>query len=456
MKKFDLIVIGGGSGGVATANRAASYGARVALFEKSQMGGTCVNVGCVPKKIMWTAAHLRTCIDDAVDYGFQVNTGYHDWNDLKRKRDAYIEKLNQGYENGLNKNNVTIIRAHAKFVDKNTVIANSQSYFAPKIIIAVGGRPIYPDIKGTEYGIDSDQFFGLHEIPKRIAIVGGGYIAVEIGGLLRSLGSDVTLIVRKQKILNKFDSILSDNLMSQMKLDGIKIEKEKTIQHLDKQVDGTIDVHLKNPQVLEKFDTLMWAIGRKPNTDILDVAAAGLKTNGDGSITVNKYQETNVEGIFALGDIIKNFELTPVAIAAGRRLSDRLFGDKPQSYLDYENIPSIVFSHPPIGTVGLTEKQAIDKFGISNIRVYETKFTPMYHAFSAKKSTSVMKLVVEKSKEEILGIHMIGIGSDEMLQGFAVALKMGATKADFDNTVALHPTAAEEMVTMKESRDAQL
>ncbi len=456
MENFDLIVIGGGSGGVATANRAASYGAKVALFEKNRMGGTCVNVGCVPKKIMWTAANLKHSIQEAVDYGFSVSLLGHEWNNLKSKRDGYIARLNKGYETGLDKNKVSIIRGQACFLSSQIVEALGRKYTAKHIVIAVGGRPITPNIFGSELGINSDDFFALEKLPSKIAIVGGGYIAVEIGGLLKSLGSKVSLIIRKEKILGYFDTILRNNLTLQMQAGGIRIENNTKVNRLEKLDDGRIKVTLNNGKNPQEFDQVLWAIGRKPNTDRLNINLTGLKINPDGSIPTDQYQETNVKGLYALGDIIKNFELTPVAIAAGRRLADRLFGSRPDSRLIYENIPSVVFSHPPLGTVGLTENEGIRKYGISNIRVYETQFTPMHYAFSDKKSISAMKLVVLGEEEKVIGIHILGIGSDEMLQGFAVAMKMGATKKDFDDTIALHPTAAEELVTMKQSRNAQL
>ncbi|MAW33698.1 MAG: glutathione-disulfide reductase [Proteobacteria bacterium] len=455
MKKYDLLVIGGGSGGVATANRAASYGAKVALFEEKKMGGTCVNVGCVPKKIMWSAASLQHSLEDSINYGFNTQFNSLDWMQLKSNRDAYISKLNSGYEKGLTGNGVSLIRSHASFVENNIIEEDGGLYTADHLVIAVGGRPIIPDLKGSNLGIDSDSFFDLSECPKKIAIVGGGYIAVEIGGLLKSLGSEVTLIIRRKTILTNFDKMLSENLMSQMKADGIEILDENKVCSLEHQSNGNIKIWLDNKTSINNFTNLMWAIGRRPNTDRLNISKTSLKIREDGTIPTNKYQETNVKGLYALGDIIKKVELTPVAIAAGRRLADRLFGGETNSHLEYENVPSIVFSHPPVGTVGLTEKEAVEKFGISDVRIYESTFTPMYYAFSEKKKSSSMKLVVKGEDEKIVGIHLIGVGSDEMLQGFAVALKMGATKKHFDNTVALHPTASEELVTMKKAREAQ-
>ncbi len=452
LTEFDLLVIGGGSGGVATANRAASYGANVGIFEKNRLGGTCVNVGCVPKKIMWTAASLRHNIDESIDYGFNCEIKGHNWNLLKNKRDAYIKKLNEGYEGGLKSNKVTVFNSFAKFVEPKVIMADNNLFTAKHIVLAVGGKPIIPDIPGCDHGITSDDFFNLSSCPEKIVIVGGGYIAVEIGGLLHSLGTEVTLVIRKNSLLTNFDEIIRDNLMLQMQNTGINIERETEIQNITENKNRNLDISLKSGKKITEVDTLLWATGREPNTNGIGIPKSGVIVNPDGSIPTNKFQETNVKGIYALGDIVRKFELTPVAIAAGRRLADRLFGGEKDRHLEYTDIPSIVFSHPPIGTVGLTEQQAVKAFGPDQINVYETKFTPMHFAFSQEKVPSVMKLVVCGEEEKIIGIHLMGIGSDEMLQGFAVSLKMGATKRDFDNTVALHPTAAEELVTLKNSR----
>ena len=455
MYNFDLLVIGGGSGGVAAANRAAMHGAKVALFEKGRMGGTCVNVGCVPKKLLWTAANLKHDLLDAAGWGFDVEVKSHSWRKLKEARDKYIKNLNGLYTRGLNGNGVTIIPTHARFKDKKIVEASGDSYTAPNIIIAVGGRPKTPLIPGNELGIVSDDIFSLQSVPASIAIIGGGYIAVEIAGVLRSLGSKVTIVIRKQKVLNNFDHLLSDMVMEQMSADGINIIKGSNVTSLQES-QLKILVNLDVTKQTRSFDSVMWAIGRQPNTDQINIEKTGVKLKQNGDILTSEGYETNEKGIFGIGDITGNFELTPVAIASGRRLSDRLFGGKSDNYLDYANIPSVVFSHPPIGTVGLTEKEAVDKFGSKQIKVYESKFTPMQYAFNARQPKSAMKLIVSGKEEKIVGIHLIGFGSDEMLQGFAVAIKMGATKKSFDDTVALHPTVAEELVTMKQARDSKV
>jgi glutathione reductase (NADPH) len=453
MKHYDLLVIGGGSGGVATANRAASYGAKVALFEAGRMGGTCVNVGCVPKKIMWAAASLNHAVEEAADYGFDTRPGRLDWPALKSRRDAYIERLNAGYEKGLSNSKVDTVRAYARFVEPKVVEADGERFGADHIVIAVGGHPNIPDIPGAEYGITSDGFFELEHQPQRVAVVGAGYTSVEFSGLLRALGADVTMLLRRDHFLHHFDKTLRDELMTQMEADGVHCIKHVTVMDIERS-DGKLKVELGNGDILEDLDTLIWAIGRAPSTDGLGIENTGVGMRANGSISVDRFQETNVPGLYAIGDVAGRFELTPVAIAAGRRLSDRLFGGKEGRYLAYENIPSVIFSHPPIGTVGLSELQAVEKLGVENVKVYETRFTPMYYAFAERKTTCTMKLIVTGADERIVGCHIIGLGADEMLQGFAVAVRMGATKQDFDDTVAIHPTGAEEMVTMRVARAA--
>ncbi len=453
MKRFDLLVIGGGSAGVATANRAASYGARVALFEAGRMGGTCVNVGCVPKKIMWTAATLHDAVEEAVDYGFAAHVGELNWPELKARRDAYVERLNGVYERGLANNKVEVVHAHARFVEPKIVEADGWRYSAEHIVIAVGGRPILPEVPGAELGITSNGFFELKEQPKRVMVVGSGYVSVEFGGLLHALGAEVSIALRRDRLLRDFDKMLQEELMKQMEADGVRFIKHVTIMDVQES-DAGLRVEFGNGEVHDGLDTLIWAVGRTPNTDRIGIEATGLALNSDGTIPVDRLQQTSVEGVYAIGDVIGKFELTPVAIAAGRRLADRLFGGQTGRHLEYENIPTVVFSHPPIGTVGLSEAQAVEHFGVDNVKVYESRFTPMYYAFSQRKPPCTMKLVVTLPDERIVGCHVIGLGADEMMQGFAVAVRMGATKKDFDDTVAIHPTGAEEMVTMRNARNA--
>jgi glutathione reductase (NADPH) len=452
-KHFDLLCIGGGSGGVATANRAASYGARVALVESGRMGGTCVNVGCVPKKIMWTAGQFAHAFEDAAGFGFSVTPHEFHWSRLKAARDIYVANLNGGYERNLRKNGVEIIGGRAKLTGPKSVEVAGETITADHILIAVGGRPKVPAIPGAELGITSDGFFELAEQPRRLAVVGAGYIAVEIGGLMRALGSEVTQCLRRDHFLHNFDRSLRTSLMEHMQADGIRFATHFTPARLER-IGGELWLHGEDGTKQGPFDAVMWAIGREPVTDALGLDAAGVATDERGCVPTDAFQDTNVAGIHAVGDVTGHDELTPVAIAAGRRLADRLFDGQSDRRLAYENIATVVFSHPPIGTVGLTEHDALARFG-PDTQVYETRFGPMSHAFVQRMVKTTMKLVVAGPEQRIVGCHVIGPGADEMMQGFAVAVRMGATKRDFDDTVAIHPTAAEELVTMKTARPAQ-
>lgn len=451
---FDLLTIGGGSGGVAVSNRAGSYGAKCLLIEKGRLGGTCVNVGCVPKKVMWNGAQLGHALKDAADYGWRVGTHEFDWATLKRERDGHVHDLNQGYARYLASNKVQVVQAEARFVGPKTVEADGQRYSADRVVIATGGHPIVPDLPGARRGISSDGFFELESRPRKVAIVGAGYIAAELAGVLNALGSEVTLVMRREQILMSFDPLLRDELMEQMRADGVQCLTGTQLLGLESDAGGRLTLLSSSSARLGGFDTVIWAIGRAPNTGSLELAATGLSTDECGYIGTDDYQETKVRGVYALGDVTGRLALTPVAIAAGRRLADRLFGGMQDRRLIYENIPTVVFSHPPIGTVGLSEPEAVLRFGAAAVKVYQTRFTPMYHAFTERKVKAAMKLVVAGPEEKVVGCHMIGPGADEMLQGFAVALHMGATKRDFDDTVAIHPTVAEELVTIRTPRAA--
>lgn len=448
-KHYDYLAIGGGSGGIASINRAAMYGQKCALIEAKYLGGTCVNVGCVPKKVMWHAAQIAEAIHlYGPDYGFDTTVNAFNWDVLVKNRSAYIDRIHQSYNNVLGKNKVDVIHGFARFVDAHTVEVNGETITADHIVIATGGRPTRPLIPGAEYGIDSDGFFALDGLPKRTAIVGAGYIAVEIAGVVNALGSETHLFVRKHAPLRSFDPLIFTTLVEVMKAEGPMLHTESAPQSVGKNADGSLTLHLTNGESYT-VDCLIWAIGREPATDNLNIEAAGVSKDERGFIKVDKYQNTNVPGVYAVGDNTGAVELTPVAVAAGRRLSERLFNNKPEEHLDYTNIPTVVFSHPPIGTVGLTEPQAREKFGDDQVKVYTSSFTAMYTAVTQHRQPCRMKLVCVGPEEKIVGIHGIGFGMDEMLQGFAVAVKMGATKRDFDNTVAIHPTASEEFVTMR-------
>ena len=454
-KHYDYIAIGGGSGGIASVNRAASYGKKCAIIEAKHLGGTCVNVGCVPKKVMFYGAQIAEAINHyAPDYGFDVDVKKFDFAKLVESRQAYISRIHTSYDNVLAKNNVDVIRGFAKFVNKNTLEVTFadgtiEQVTADHILIATGGRPSIPAVKGAEYGIDSNGVFALTELPKRAAVVGAGYIAVELAGVLNSLGVETHLFVRKHAPLRNFDPMMAETLLESMQQDGITLHTHAIPKEVVKNTDGSVTLNLEDGRE-QRVDCLIWAIGREPATDKINLQAVGVETNERGFIKVDKYQNTNVPGIYAVGDIIEGgIELTPVAVAAGRRLSERLFNNKPNEHLDYRLVPSVVFSHPPIGTVGLTEPQAIAQYGAENVKVYKSSFTSMYTAVTQHRQACRMKLVCVGKEEKIVGLHGIGFGVDEMIQGFAVAIKMGATKADFDNTVAIHPTGSEEFVTMR-------
>jgi glutathione reductase (NADPH) len=444
---FDLLVIGGGSGGIAHARRAAEYGAKAAVIESGRLGGTCVNVGCVPKKVMWFAANQAHQFDHAADYGFDISFDGHDWAVLKKSRDAYVRRLNGIYENNLGKSGVEVITGAAQFADAHTVTVSGRRYSADRIVIATGGRPMVPDVPGAGYGITSDDFFELEERPRRVIVAGSGYIAVELAGVLNGLGSEVCVVVRKDGILRSFDAMLGEQLMAAMERNGIEVETFIVPASLEKTAEGLV-LNSEDGSSFGPVDSVIWAIGRSPNTQDLGLDKAGLDTDESGFILTDKWQQTNVGNIFALGDVTGRAALTPVAIAAGRRLADRLYGGMSERFLDYRLIPTVIFSHPPIGTVGLTEAEARETYG-ETIKVYSSGFTPMYYALSEHKQRSVMKLITAGAEERVVGCHVIGEGADEMLQGFAVAIRMGATKSDFDDTVAIHPTNAEELVTMR-------
>ncbi|WP_423822483.1 glutathione-disulfide reductase [Salinisphaera sp. SPP-AMP-43] len=444
---YDLLVLGGGSGGIATARRAAAHGARVALVERGLLGGTCVNIGCVPKKVMWHAAEFAQHAAHAHHYGFDSVPREHDWTRLVDNRETYIRRLNGIYDRNLDKSGVTYIAGEGRFVDTHTVVVDGRQLSAEHVLIATGGKPRWPEIPGAALGTDSDGFFTWRERPQRVAIVGSGYIACELAGVLNALGSRVTLLLRKDHVLADFDAMLGETLIERMREAGIEIQMQRRTVELTETDDG-IQAVFDDGDTAGGFDELIWAIGREPAADTLGLEKIGLELNADGTVPADDWQDTPVEGIHALGDVTGRVELTPVAIAAGRRLADRLFGGMPERRLDYHNIPSVVFTHPPIGTVGLTEAEARREYGDAAVRIYTSHYVALYHGVLEDKTPSDMKLVCVGEDEKVVGAHVIGDGADEMTQGFAVAVKMGATKRDFDDTVAIHPTSAEEFVTM--------
>jgi glutathione reductase (NADPH) len=444
---FELICIGGGSGGLACAQRAAEYGAKAAVIEPHRLGGTCVNVGCVPKKVMWNAAGVAFALRDAGDYGFDVTAGGNDWPLLKRKRDAYVLRLNGIYERNLAAKGVAYIRGAARFLGQGAVEVNGERLTARHIVIATGGRAIVPDLPGADHGITSDGFFSLEQRPKRVAIVGSGYVSCELAGAFHELGSQVEMFIRKEHLLMSFDAMLGKSLMREMSEQGIAIHTHVVPAKVAEQ-SGQKTLVAADGREFGGFDCLLWGVGRAANAAALDLNKAGVAVDDSDYVITDGFQNTNVPGVYAIGDVTGRAALTPVAIAAGRRLSDRLFGGKTDRRLEYNMIPTVVFTHPPIGTVGASEAEARAEYGDA-VRVYVADFTPMYHALTARKTRTDMKLVCVGPEQRIVGCHIIGAGADEMLQGFAVAIRMGATKRDFDDTVAIHPTSAEELVTMR-------
>ena len=465
---FDLLVIGAGSGGMATAKRAAQWGAKVALVEKGKLGGTCVNVGCIPKKIMWNAAHVNEMLHASSHYGpypgfsgaLEGNT--FDWKAVKGARHAFTAQLNAMHLRNLGSTGVQLIEGAASFAGPREVVVEGDTYTADHVAIAVGGKPAMPDIPGArEHCIDSDGFFALESQPTNVAVVGGGYIAAELAGIFRALGSTTTLFVRGDKVLHSFDALLCDTLHGEMKKQGIHIIPQADTTAVTKETDGTLTLMLKGGETHNGYDCIVMAVGRDANVESLLLERAGVAMTTAGRkkkyVAVDEFQNTNIRGVYALGDVCGKVQLTPMAIAAGRRLADRLFGSARDAALasakaDYDQVPSVVFTHPPIGTIGLSEAAAVAKHGVANVRAHTTTFVNLFYGpwvgEPSSKPKSAMKLVCVGPEERVVGLHTIGMGSDEMIQGFGVAMKMGCTKADLDACVAIHPTASEEFVTM--------
>ena len=449
MREYDIIAIGGGSGGSATMNRAAMYGAKAAVIEGNIIGGTCVNVGCVPKKVMWYGAQVSETLKNyAADYGYTIGETSFDFKTLRKNREAYIERSRQAFSNNFNRNGVDYIEGYARFVDKNTVEVNGEHIRAKHIVIATGSYAFIPNVPGSELGGTSDDVFEWEELPESVSIIGAGYIAVELAGVLHALGVKTDLFVRKGGPLRGFDQGIVEVLVEEMKKNGQPLHTHKVPQKLEKLNNGDIQIHFEDGTT-HTSQKVIWAVGRKANVQQLNLEAAGVELTERGFIQVDEYQNTTTPGIYALGDVSGEKELTPVAIKAGRTLAERLFNGKTVAKMDYELIPTVVFSHPAIGSIGLTQEQAEAKYGAENIKVYQSTFAGMYSAITVHRQMTKLKLITLGEEEKVIGLHGIGEGIDEMIQGFAVAVKMGATKADFDATVAIHPTASEEFVTMR-------
>lgn len=443
---FDLVVLGAGSGGIAMAIRAARHGASVALLEPAALGGTCVNVGCVPKKAMWIAAELAEAQQLAHEVGFDLTPGRLDWEAFVTRRNSYIANIHVSYRRRFTDMGITLICERGHFVAPNRIVAGKHQFSAAHVLVATGTRPQRVQIPGADLGIDSDGFFALRQCPRRVAIVGSGYIAVELAGVLCALGAQVSLFARSDRLLRTFDHELGDALAQAMRTRGIDIRFEHNPSEVSRDADGYA-LQFSNGETAKGFDELIWAIGRTPNTGEIGVDHAGIALDANGFIVTDEWQNTTAPQVYAVGDVSGRIALTPVAIAASRRLADRVFGGKADAKLDYANIATVVFSHPPLATVGLSEMDARKLHGDA-VNVYRASFRPMLLALAQREEKTFMKLVCVGTEERIVGIHLFGNATDEIIQGFAVALKMGATKADLDATVAIHPTSAEELVLM--------
>jgi glutathione reductase (NADPH) len=442
---FDLVVIGGGSGGLAAAFRAAEHGARVALLEPAELGGTCVNAGCVPKKAMWLAAHVAERIELATQLGFDGEAPELDWCEFVTHRQRYIANIHASYRRRLDAAGIVTVASRGRLLDPRTVeCADGVRLRAAHVVIATGGRPRRPAIPGAELGLVSDDFFHFTAAPARIAIVGGGYIGVELAGMLRALGSEVELFVRGPRLLQDFDAELVERLQENYHQAGIALHLGRDVRGLERADDGRVRVAGNEAA----FDAVLFATGRRPNTEGLGLEAAGVATDAAGHVCVDPWQDTATDGVHAVGDVTDRVALTPVAIAAARRLVDRIFGGVADARLDYHDVPTVVFAHPPLATVGLTAAQAREAHG-DDVHEYHADFRDMLHALADVPQRSLFKLVCVGAGRRVVGIHLLGEGADEILQGFAVALKKGITLDDLRDTVAIHPTSAEEVVLMR-------
>ncbi|WP_218241861.1 glutathione-disulfide reductase [Comamonas fluminis] len=443
---FDFLVIGGGSGGVRASRVAASLGARVAVVEAAQLGGTCVNVGCIPKKLLSHAAHFSQLAEEAKGFGWQLGKPQFDWPTLIANKDREITRLNGVYAKMLAGAGVSVIQGRATLSGPNSVLVNGQTLNARHILIATGGTPSLPDIPGVEHAISSNEAFHLKELPRRVVVVGGGYIAVEFASIFHGLGAETTLLHRSQQLLRGFDADLGLHLAQEMARQGVAIRWSEEIQAIEKQADG-LHLQLKSGEQLV-VDCVMYATGRVPLTAGLGLEAAGVKTNDKGAIEVDSHFTTRVPSIHAVGDVIDRMALTPVALAEGTVVAHHLFGHGGKSAPDYELVPTAVFSHPQVGTVGLSEEAARQRFGA--VQIFQSSFRPLSNRMGGEPENVFLKLIVSKADQRVRGVHMVGEGAGELMQGFAVALQCGATKPQFDATIGIHPTVAEELVTMRE------
>ncbi len=442
---YDYFVIGAGSGGTRSARIAAGHGAKVGIAEGRHFGGTCVNIGCVPKKLFAYASDYGPAFEDARGFGWNVETPSFNWQTLIDNKDKEINRLNSIYQNMLENVGVDVFEENARFVDEHSVQVGDKTITADKILIAVGGQPRTPSYAGAEYSIISDQAFTLKTLPNHIVIEGGGYIAVEFAHIFHGLGVKVTLIYRGEQILRGFDEDITQFLTKELEKQDISLISEENITKIDKKSTKYTVSTDKSTKI--ECDLVFSAIGRTPNTQNLGLETANIATKDNGAIIVNDEFQTNIPHIYAVGDVINRVELTPVALAEGHYLADKFFSNT-KRIVSYQNIPTAVFSNPPIGTVGLTEQQARDKG--YDIEIYKSDFKPMRHTMTGRDERSLMKLIIDKNTDIVLGVHMCGADAPEIMQGIGIAVKMGATKADFDATIGIHPTSAEEFVTMRE------
>ena len=441
---YDLFIIGAGSGGVRAARIAAGYGAKVAIAEEFRVGGTCVIRGCVPKKLLAYAAHFHEDFEDAAGFGWSIGGAKFSWPALIANKDREIDRLNGIYKRLLSESKVTLIESRAVLVDAHTLDVGGKRVTAEYLLVATGAHPSLPKEPGAEFGITSNEAFHLKELPRRVVVAGGGYIAVEFAGIFSGLGAKVTQLYRGEQILRGFDEDIRNTLAAEMGKKGIEIRLNTIIKRTDKIANG-YRLTLSDGTVLET-DLVMYAIGRIPNTGGMGLEAAGVSFGGDGAVMVNEYSQTAVPNIYAVGDCTNRLNLTPVAIREGHAFADTVFGKRPTS-VDHHTVASAVFSHPPVGSVGMTEAFARTQFGA--VDIYLTSFRPLKHTLSGRDEKTMMKLVVDRATQRVVGVHMVGLDAPEIVQSIAIAVKMGATKQQFDATMAVHPTAAEEFVTLR-------
>jgi glutathione reductase (NADPH) len=447
---YDLFVIGAGSGGVRASRISASYGARVAVAESMFLGGTCVNVGCVPKKLFVYGSHFSEEFEDAAAYGWQVRPEHFDWSTLRDNKTKEIERLNGIYRNLLEGAGVTLFEAHATLIDAHTVQVGEQTVTSKNILVATGGWPVVPEFPGSEHAITSNEAFYLPEFPEEVVIVGGGYIAVEFAGIFAGLGAKTTLVYRGDLFLRGFDDSVREFVKQEIEKKHINLLFNSNVARIDKQANEEnrrFNLTMEDGSQLSS-DLVLYATGRKPKTAGLGLEQAGVAVGANGQVLVNDFYQTNVDNIYAIGDVTDRLQLTPVAIEEGMCIANNLFTDNPPKRLDYRNIATAVFCQPNIGTVGLTEAEAVAEYA-NDLDIYESDFKPMKHTLSGRDERTYLKMIVRRSDDVVLGIHMVGPDAGEITQGLAVALVAGATKAQFDATVGIHPTAAEEFVTMR-------